>query len=157
MTRSANRNRARRVCQQRQHLGLHGDAERRDRLIADKQPRPRDEGPRDAHALRLPARHLVREATREGGGKADLSQRLRHAILALGPPHAGGMGQERLGHAVAHPHARVERGMGVLEHHLHLAPERPEDGFGDVRHVPAAPDHAPLQDRRETQERASER
>ena len=45
------------------------------------------------------------------------------------------MNAQRLGDDVAHPPARIERGIGVLEDHLHLAPQRPQLAQRLVRDV----------------------
>ena len=47
-----------------------------------------------------------------------------------------GVDAERLGDQVAHPAARIERGIGVLEHHLDASPHRAHLASrkrGDVR------------------------
>jgi hypothetical protein len=50
---------------------------------------------------------------------------IRHPVLALlSAPDS--VHQQRLAHEVEQGHARVERGEGILEDHLHLAPERPQ-------------------------------
>ena len=56
-----------------------------------------------------------------GGAQADGGQRFGGALALLG---AAGLGQrlQRLGHDARHGLARVERAVGVLEHHLHIAP-----------------------------------
>jgi hypothetical protein len=45
-------------------LGLHRHVERRDRFVADDELRPHDQRARNADALPLPARELVRVARR---------------------------------------------------------------------------------------------
>ena len=72
------------VGQQVQDLRLHGDVERRDRLVADDQLRLEREGAGDPDALSLPARELVREAVVVLGVEADALEQLLHAALAVG-------------------------------------------------------------------------
>ena len=62
------------------------------------------------------ARHVI-------GIKPDLREQLRDAG-ALFAPVADAVNHERLGHNVAHAHARVEARIWVLKDDLHLAPER---------------------------------
>ena len=65
------------------HLRADRDVERRDRLVEDDQLRVQRERPRDADALPLAARELVREAVRVLGREPDDAQQLVDASLAL--------------------------------------------------------------------------
>ncbi len=58
------------VAQEVQDLRLDRHVERRDGLVADDEPRVRGERPREADALALAARELVRVALRVRGGEA---------------------------------------------------------------------------------------
>ena len=105
------------VGQQVQHLRLHRHVQRRGRLVEQQHRRARDQRPGDGHALPLPARELVREAEARGAGQRHLVQRAGDA--RLGPADA--VHQQRLGQDAVHGLARVQRAVGVLEHHLHRA------------------------------------
>ena len=112
------------VLEQVEDLRLHGDVERRDRLVADDQLRVDRERAGDADALPLAARELVREAVVVLGVQADDLEQLLHAALDLGLG-AELVHLERLGDDEADALARVQRRVRVLEDHHHLAPDRP--------------------------------
>ena len=107
------------LLQQVDHLALDRHVERGDRLVADDDARVDGQRPGDADALALAARELVGIAQRHVGEEPDHLQQLGDAIgdLRLGQDavHA-----DRLGDDLADRHARIERGIGVLEDHLHL-------------------------------------
>ena len=75
------------VAQQFQDLRLHGDVERRGRLVGDQQLRPADQGSRDHHALAHAAGKLMRivvdAALRRGD--ADPPQHVERALPAPRP------------------------------------------------------------------------
>ena len=73
------------VGQQVEHLGLHRDVERRDRLVADDEAGLDRQRPRDPDALPLAAGELVRVAARVAGIEADL---LEQRAPPDGPPPA---------------------------------------------------------------------
>ena len=117
-------NSACRSIEQVDHLRLHRDVERRDRLVADDQLRPQRERARDAEALALAAGELVRvldHLVRRAGPPCRTAPR-----RARGPSAAASrlVVAERLGDDVGRAHARIERRVRVLEDHLQLAPER---------------------------------
>ena len=100
------------------------DVEGGDRLVGDDQLRPQRQRPGDPDPLPLAAGELVREAVVVLGGEADPLEQLLHFAAQLGA--AGfALQPQRLADDLADPLARVERGVGVLEDHLHLAPQRP--------------------------------
>ena len=106
--------------QQVDDLGADRDVERRHRLVADHQLGLQDQGAGDADALALAARELVRVAVGVLGAEADLGHHVHDAGLDLGlVPHA--VQAQRIGQRPAHGLARVERGVRVLEDHLHRA------------------------------------
>ncbi len=74
----------------------------------------------DADALALPAGELVRVALGVLGAQADGLEQLEDALLALGLG-ADAVDAQRLADDVAHAHARVQRGVRVLEDDLHVA------------------------------------
>jgi hypothetical protein len=103
-----------------QHLCLDRLVERRHRLVEDDQPGPQRQRPRDVHPLALTARQFVRIARGVVRRiEADLAQEIAHALAGLGGRQA--MGTRREGQRLGDGEARIERGVGILEHHLHLA------------------------------------
>ena len=62
------------VLQQVEHLRLHRDVERADRLVGDDQLRLRDQRARDRDALALAAGEFVRVLVHVGVAQADLLQ-----------------------------------------------------------------------------------
>ncbi len=105
-------------------LGLDGDIQRRHRLVGHQEPRPECQGPGQTDPLALAPAELVREAVRTPGVEADEFEQLPHAGAPLvRRPQA--VDDQPLLHDGAGPHARVERRVGILEDHLHLAAQRP--------------------------------
>ena len=81
----------------------------------------------DGDALALAAGELVRVALRRrraAGRRSSSSSATRSRGLGRGRDEA--VEAQRLGEDVADRHARVERGVGVLEHHLHAPAQRPD-------------------------------
>jgi len=115
------------LAQQVQHLGLDGDVECRDRLIAHDEVRLQDERPGDADALSLAARELVRVAIDEVRVEADRREQLAHAHPPL-RRRSDAVDVERLADDAARGHARVEARIRVLEDHLHPPPDPPQLG-----------------------------
>ena len=71
------------VVEQVDHLRLDRDVERGHRLVGDDQLRVQRERARDADALTLPARELVRVAVEVMRREADDVQQLEHALPDL--------------------------------------------------------------------------
>jgi hypothetical protein len=106
-----------------EHLRAHRDVERRDRLVGDDEARPAHHGAGDRDALALAAGELVRIALGEAVAQADLGQHLGDARLLVGLVMPG---TSRSGSATsADRHARIERGIRILEHHLAVQPVVP--------------------------------
>src|SRR4051812_17424809 len=122
------------VDQQIDHLRLDRDVERRHRLVADDEARPKRQRPRNADALALAAGKLMRIVLHLVRSQADLPEQLRDALLLL---LAGGetVHDKRLADDVARSHARIERSKRVLEHDLHRAPVRPQFRLAELRDV----------------------
>ena len=107
------------VGQKVQHLRLDRLVQRRHGFIEDQHPRPHRERARDIRALPLPAGKFVRIALRETlGRQAHQVQRLMRARLRLGPAAALRFRPE--GDRILDRKPRVQRGVAVLENHLHL-------------------------------------
>ena len=76
------------LVEQLEHLRLHRDVERRDRLVGDQHLRLHRERARDADALALAAGELVRVARRARRVEADQAHQLARALAA---PRSRGM------------------------------------------------------------------
>ena len=116
-------------------LRLDRDVERRHRLVGDDEVGVDRERARDADALALAARELVRDtgsprprAARRSSSssrtRASASFRVREVVHA-----------QRLADDAPDAVARVERRERILEDHLHPAAERPQLALAEVRDV----------------------
>ena len=83
---------------------------------------------------RWPARELVRIPIGEARVEADDVQQLPDA-RAPRAARADAVDGQRLGHDVADGHPRVERGIGVLEDDLHLAPKLSDLAARELRQL----------------------
>ena len=99
-------------------LALHGDVERRGRLVGDQQIGLAGERGGDHRALPLPARQLMRVGVkpRRRVGDADAFQQFAGA-LAGGPFAHPEMLAQGLAHLPPDGQQRVQRGHRLLEHH----------------------------------------
>ena len=102
-------------------LRLDGHVQRGNRLVADDELGVRGERAGDADALALTAGELVRVAGRLFAGDADRGQQLANALVALLLALAQLVHVNRLGDDIADRHARVQRGVRILEDHLRPA------------------------------------
>ena len=112
------------IGEQRQHLRLDGDVQRRDRLVGDDDVGIERQRPGDADALALAAGELVRIALESICAEPDQRHQFAGAALGLGTRDA--MGDRPVSDDPADALARIERGIGVLEDHLDLATKRPQ-------------------------------
>src|SRR4029079_19413941 len=112
------------VFQQVDHLRLDREVERRDRLVADDQPRRDRECARDADPLALAAGELVRIAPHVLRVQADRLEQLRAALLELAPRLRQAVDHQRFADDRAYGHAWIQRRVGILENDLHLAADR---------------------------------
>ena len=112
------------VLEQVDDLRLDRDVERRHRLVGDDQLRLQGERPGDPDALALAARELVRVAVVVLRGEPDPLEQLLHRRFSSSP-EASPWSLHRLADDLADALARVQRRVGVLEDHLHLAAQRP--------------------------------
>ena len=110
------------VLQEVEHLRLHRHVERRYRLVADDELGLGGERTGDPDALALAARELVRIAGRHGRGEPHELQQLRHAPGNL-VRRKQAVRHDGLGDDLGDGHARVERGVRVLEHELDITAE----------------------------------
>ena len=95
------------------------------------------ERPREADALALAARELVRVAVAELGAQADLVEELAHARVERRGRARGRAARSGSPTICAARHPRVERRVRVLEDHVQLAPQRPQLAPREVRDVVA--------------------
>ena len=102
------------------HLGLYGHVQRRDGFVADHEFGPHGQGPGDADALALAPGELVGVAVQVVLLQADLPDQLRDPGFDLRLGHL--LQPHRLGDDAGDGHPGVQRGVGVLEDHLHFAP-----------------------------------
>ena len=107
-------------------LRLDRDVERRDRLVGDDEVGVERERARDADALALAARELVRVARRRVGRQPDDLEQLRGRARSRRAGSARPCVAD--GSPMIRPDgmARVERRERVLEDHLHPPPQRPQ-------------------------------
>ena len=101
------------------HLALDRNVERGDGLVAHDHIGLDGERPCNADALALAAGKLVRIAQRHVGEEPDELQQLGNTIGNLGFRHDV-MDAHGLADDLPDGHARIERGVGILEDHLHL-------------------------------------
>ena len=106
-----------------QDLRLNRYIQRGRRLIGDDDFRIEHHGACERDALALPAGEHMRIARGMLGTQADLLHHGDHAFVFFGFGQRGVDGQ-RLGELVGDGLTRIERGVGVLEHHLNLGAQR---------------------------------
>src|SRR5215208_5185253 len=141
------------VAQQVEHLGLDGDVQRGDGLVADDELGVNADGAGDANALTLAAGELVRVAVDEVGVEADLLEELARALAPVVEAEVA----QRLLDDAAHGHARVQRRVRVLEDHLDVAPQGPELAVAERGDVAAVEDELAVRRLVEPDDRLGER
>ncbi len=130
--------------EQAEHLGLHGDVERRGRLIGDDQPGPAGHRHGDHRPLAHAARELVRILAHPslGIGDVDLAQQRHRAGRSLGRLDPAEL-HLALDHLPADRQHRVERGGRVLEDHADIvAAHQPQLLAAGRGHLDVAQPHA---------------
>ena len=110
--------------QQVEDLGLDGQVECADRLVADKQPRRQHECARDRDALQLPTGEMGRKARRRILIEADAFESGGDFGLAHGPLRVP-MGEQRFFERLADRSDRVERALRVLKDRLDITCQPP--------------------------------
>ncbi len=113
------------VAQQIDDLCLDQHVERACRLVEHDEGRLEHNRARDCDALALPTGELMRIAEPCRRVEPDITQRTDHLLLALFVGEIRKMDPQPLLDDVGNRHARAERPIGVLEHDLHIAAERP--------------------------------
>ena len=102
-------------------LRLDGNVQRRDRLVADDELGVDGQRTGDADALALPARKLMRVAVGVLAVEPDALQQADDAVVAVLVVFGQLVDVQALADNIADGHARVQAGVGVLEHDLHAA------------------------------------
>ncbi|MCY1522640.1 hypothetical protein D9M68_575020 [compost metagenome] len=108
------------VHEQIEHLRLDRHVQRRGRFVRHQHLGPQHHGAGQGDALALAAGEHVRVALVVLGAQAHLLHHRLHLFAAFGTGRRG-VDQQRFGQLVADLLPRVERGVGVLEDHLHVA------------------------------------
>ena len=135
--------------EQRQHLRLYGDVERRRRLVGDQQARVAGDGHRDHHPLRHAPGQLVRKRIEARGGIGNLdlfeqAQRARATRRAIPALVFAAVNAQRFHQLECDGEGRVEARQRILEDHRDvLAHERAPLAVGNRREVMAAEHHGP--------------
>ena len=109
------------VAQQVHDLCLNRNIQRGDRLVTDDQFGVEHQRAGDTDTLPLPARELVRIPPGMLRRQADTLEHGKNLIVHILAGLADVVRLERLGDDIMHRHAGVQRGVRVLEDHLHLA------------------------------------
>jgi hypothetical protein len=132
------------LLQQLEDLRLHGDIERRGRLIGDEELRLIGERHGDHHALALPAGELVRIGVKPLGCVADADQLQQFQRAAAGGLATQALVQAKdLADLLFDRVQRVQRGHRLLEHHGDvIAAHLPEFVLACAEHVLAHEHHA---------------
>src|SRR6185312_11812868 len=102
------------VGEQVQHLRPDRDVQGGGRFVGHDDVRIQGQRAGDGHALALAAGDLVGEGGTGGGRQADQAQQVGGPLAAAGR-RADAVHHERVHQDVAHLHAGVQRGGGVLE------------------------------------------
>ena len=144
------------VLQQVQDLRLDRNVERRHRLIQHQEARPHGECPREADPLALPAAEGAGAARGVLGGEPDDAQQPSHLGLDL-IVGADGVEAQDLGQRAADGEAWIERGIRILEDHLHVPAKRLQLARAERSEVLAHEPDAPAGRSIQPQQRASER
>ncbi len=122
------------ILQQVDDLGLDGNIQRRNRLVADNNFGIQDQCPRQAGPLPLPAGKFVGIAVEMLEPQPHLFHNLQSGVHAR-LTGADLMDLQRFRQDVPHPLLRVQRGVGVLKDHLDLTPHFDQPAGLHRRHV----------------------
>ncbi len=103
-----------------EHLRLNGNIERRNWLVADDNLRVEHKRTCHINALTLTTRKLVRIALHMLHVEANLLHEVEHDLLTLLLVGLTLVNLERLLDCACRGKARIERRIGILEHHLNV-------------------------------------
>ncbi|MNS68216.1 hypothetical protein D3C72_1014910 [compost metagenome] len=120
------------IAQEIDHLRLHTHVERGCRLIQHDETGFKHHGAGNGDALALASGKLMRIPPAGGRIEADLFQRSGHTGIALVGRKRSLMHFQALGDDLAYGHARAERTVRVLKHHLQPVSERLHHFIGIV-------------------------
>ena len=127
------------VEQQVDDLGLNRHVQRGNSLVADDELRVRGERTGDADALPLSAGELVREAVQEVRREAAFVHDVQDELLHTGVLFLDHVVRlHALADDLADAHARVQRGIRILENELHIAAQAAHLVIAQARKVDAA-------------------
>ena len=101
------------------------DVERRDRFVGDDDLRLQRQRARNGDPLPLAAGEFVRIALRMIRRQTDVFEQPRDALFGC-RARGDAVNVQRLGDRKSDRQARIERREWILEHHLDVAPQRPE-------------------------------
>ena len=124
------------------YLRLDRRIERRDGLVGDQHLRADRERARDADALALAAAQRVRQVVLQPRREADRQQQLVDPVGALAARRRQRMHLQHFAERLRQAHARIERRVRVLEHHLDTTGALQRRAAG--RHRLALPADAPF-------------
>ncbi len=113
------------IAQEIDHLGLYAHVEGGGRLVEHDELRFQHHRPGDRDALALAAGKFVRIAPARRGIEADLFQCCGDALIALAVRQRLLVDLQTLADNIGDRHARAQRSVRVLKHHLHPVSERP--------------------------------
>ena len=143
--------------QQVDDLRLDADIQGRDGLVADHQPRPRDQSAGNVDALTLATREFVRIAIHLIGQQAHTLHHRRHPRLHLDARKAAVMGGQRFGNDLPCRHARVQRSQRILKNHLDIAAMTLPVPGSHGQKIPAGPKRLPTRGGHGAHQRAGQR
>jgi hypothetical protein len=120
---------------EQKYLRADGHIEGRDGLIGNDERRAKNQGAGDANALTLSAGEFVGIAIHGIVGKANAAEEVRGASEALGTGKFWLVNRQRFGNDFTDTHARIQRGEGVLENHLHVAALQAQGFAGESKQI----------------------
>ena len=127
------------IAQQIYDLGLDGNVQRADWLVADQQLRIQHHRACDADALALAAAELMRITVDVVGTQPDARQHGGNRGAATGAIHFRPVHPQRFRDRFSHGHAWIETRERVLENDLQVAAQRPQFALTQVLDGPAEP------------------
>ncbi len=123
-----------------EHLRADRHVEGAHRLVGDDHLRFEHQRPRQRDPLSLTAREFVRISLERVLGKPNLIEQLPDLLVLL-LVRSDLLDDQRLAQQSLHPHARIERRVGVLEHHLEIAARRAQGSAAQPEHLASVQRH----------------
>ena len=118
-------------------LGLDGDVQGRDRLVADDELGVEGEGAGDADPLAPAAVQFVGVGVGVAPGQAHQVHEVGGPVVGLGPGPVQAVDEHELGDDLQHGLAGVEAGVGILEDDLEILAQLPHLPAAHLHDVPA--------------------